>query len=210
MVFVGTGRMLGTSDLTSSQKQTIYGIKDLLDDTDSASSVGSPRASNKFVKQTLTTAAAGTDCPAGSSLCSGKQAFRTNGNPQAVDLNTQMGWYVDLPESKERVNVDPVLVQGTLIVNSNIPDTTDVCVVGGTSWANYFDYKTGAAVVNTKNVTSVALGNAWATKPTVVRLPNGKLVAITRLGNDSTDIKDVPVPPSGATRFISWRELPSE
>jgi type IV pilus assembly protein PilY1 len=209
LVFVGTGRLLGSSDLSTNQKQSVYGIKDLLDDTDPKSFVDSPRSSSDFVKQTLTT---GLTCPTDIKICDSadKTKVRTNANPAAVDLDVKSGWYVDLPESGERVNVDPVLVQGTLIVNSNIPDTTDECVVGGTSWANYFNYRTGGAVVNTKNVTSVALGNAWATKPAVVRLPDGTLVAITRLGNASTNVKNVPVVPSGASRFISWRELPSE
>jgi type IV pilus assembly protein PilY1 len=55
------------------------------------------------------------------------------------------------------------------------------------------------------------LGNALATRPTVVRLPTGKIVSITRLFDDSTAVRQVPVPPStGATRRLSWRELATE
>ena len=50
-----------------------------------------------------------------------------------------------------------------------------------------------------------------ATRPTVVRLPTGKIVSITRLFDDSTAVRQVPVPPStGATRRLSWRELATE
>ena len=54
------------------------------------------------------------------------------GNPirtitaNAVDLATKDGWRVDLPISGERVNVDPKLQLGTLIVASNIP-ANDAC-----------------------------------------------------------------------------------
>jgi type IV pilus assembly protein PilY1 len=205
MVFVGTGRLLGLSDLTTTQVQSVYAIKDVLD----ANTLGNPRvAASNFVKQTITQSKT---CPTGLNICTAGTPTRTNESPVGVDLSTKNGWYVDLPESKERVNVDPLLIQGTLIVNSNVPDSSDPCGVGGRSWANYFDYRSGSTIANTQKVTSVYLGDSWATRPTVIRLPNGSLVSITRLANDSNVVRQIPFnATAGQTRFISWRELPTE
>jgi type IV pilus assembly protein PilY1 len=124
MVFVGTGRYLGLSDLTDGSAQSIYGIKDKLNATD----IGNPRTpANAFVQQTLT---AGT-CPSGSSACTAGETVRTNGTPQAVNLATNGGWYVDLPQTRERVNTDPQLALGTLVVNTNVIESGNVCTVGG-------------------------------------------------------------------------------
>lgn len=202
MVYVGTGRYLGLSDLTDASAQTIYGIKDKLDSTD----IGDPRATaNKFVQQTLTVG----QCPnTGSAACSTGAIVRTNGSPQAVDLSINGGWYVDLPQSRERVNTDPQLALGTLVVNSNVIDSGNICTVGGSSWANFFDYRTGAAVSTANGVTSVSLGNAVATRPALVELPNNKVISITRLSDDRTVSSPTPTPPkSSATRRLSWRDL---
>lgn len=201
MVFVGTGRYLGQADLTDASQQSIYGIKDNLNAVD----IGDPRlTANNFVQQTLS---AGT-CPAGSSACASGQVVRTNGTPQPVNLAVNGGWYVDLPETRERVNTDPQLALGTLVVNSNVIAAGNVCQAGGRAWANFFDYRTGAAVDSAKNVASVALGDAIATRPSIVALPNNKLVGVTQMSNGSTESPTIPTPGrSDATRRLSWRDL---
>lgn len=200
MVYVGTGRYLGTTDLVDASQQSIYGIKDRLTAVD----IGDPRLpANAFVRQTLTV---GT-CPANSSACSPGQSVRTS-TSNTVNLSSNGGWYVDLPQTRERVNTDPQLALGTLVVNSNVIDTGNVCKVGGSSWANFFDYRTGAAVQSAQNVASVSLGNAVATRPSVVKLPNNKVISITRLSDDTT--VSSPTPTSSTTqptRRLSWRDL---
>jgi type IV pilus assembly protein PilY1 len=200
MVFVGTGRYLGQTDLTDSSSQSIYGIKDRLTATD----IGDPRsAGNKFIEQTLV---AGT-CPAGSSACRSNQVVRTNADPKSVNLATDGGWFVDLPQSRERVNTDPQLVLGTLIVTSNVVEPGNLCSADGTSWANYFDYRTGAPV-DAMGVTSVSLGNGTATRLTVSRLVNGKLIGKGPLSNGSLAGGDIPQGQDPSkTRRVSWRDL---
>ena len=201
MVFVGTGRYLGQTDLTDTNQQTIYGIKDNMNATD----IGDPRlVANAFVQQTLT---AGT-CPSGSNACAPGQVVRTNGAPNPINLATNGGWYVDLPQTRERVNTDPQLALGTLVVTSNVIDSGNVCTVGGSSWANFLDYRTGAAVDSAKNVTSVSLGDAIATRPALIKLPNNKVISLFRLSDDRTVSAPTPTPStSNATRRLSWRDL---
>ncbi|MDR7269017.1 type IV pilus assembly protein PilY1 [Pelomonas saccharophila] len=201
MVFVGTGRYLGQTDLTDTSAQTIYGIKDNMNGTD----IGDPRlTANAFVQQTLT---AGT-CPANSNACASGDVVRKVAAPNPVNLASNGGWFVDLPQSRERVNTDPQLALGTLVVTSNIIESGNVCKVGGSSWANFLDYRTGAAVDSARGVASVSLGDAIATRPALIKLPNNKVISLFRLSNDSTVSAPTPTPStSNATRRLSWRDL---
>lgn len=201
MVFVGTGRYLGQADLTDASPQSIYGIKDSLGTT----GVGNPRLpASKFVEQTLST---GT-CPSGSSVCSAGDSVRSNGSPNPINLATDGGWFVDLPVSRERVNTDPQLALGTLVVTTNVIEPGNLCKVGGSSWINFFDYRTGGAVKAAKGVTSVPLGDAIATRPSLVKLPDNRVISLTRMSNATTVSKNVPTDPgAGATRRLSWRDL---
>ncbi len=201
MVYVGTGRYLGSSDLVDTRPQSIYGIKDPL----GTAGWGNPRAAGSFVEQDLTN---GT-CPANSTACTVGETIRT-GTSNSVNLATNGGWYVDLPVSSERSTSDPQLALGTLVVTTNIVESS-TCTAGGYSFINFFDYRSGAPISTAEGVASALLGNALSTRPTVVRLPSGKIISITRLFDDSTSVRQVPVPPgAGATRRLSWRELATE
>jgi type IV pilus assembly protein PilY1 len=201
MVYVGTGRYLGQGDLSDTGVQTIYAIKDRLGST----SWGNPRTpANSFVQQTLTLGS----CPAGSAACSGTTAVRLNSTPQPVNLATDGGWYVDLPIQRERVNTDPQLALGTLVVNSNVIESGNICKVGGSSWANFLDYASGAPISTAKGVASVSLGNAIATRPALIKLPNNRVISISRLSDNRTVSTPTPVEPApSATRRLSWRDL---
>lgn len=197
MVYVGTGRYLGVTDLADRRQQTIYAIKDTLGTTN----WGNPRSSN-FVQQTMTQST----CPSGSTVCTAGQTVRL-GSSNAVDLATRSGWYVDLPATSERANTDPQLALGTLVFTTNVVDP-QACTVGGTSYINFFDYRTGGPVSSSTGVVSTLLGNAIATRPTVVRLPSGKVVSLTRLSDDRTVVSPIPIGNTPTTtRRISWREL---
>jgi type IV pilus assembly protein PilY1 len=191
MVFVGTGRYLGPSDPSNDQVQSVYGIKDRLTTSD----YGDVRLSSaNFVEQTLAAQSNGS---------------RTIATPASVDLAVHGGWYVDLPASKERVNVDPVLIQGTLVVNSNVPGTADACQVSGFSYVNYFNFATGGYVKGAQGgLVSTKLGDALATRPAIVKLPNSAIKSITRLADATNKVTPVMMAPaSAAMRRVSWREL---
>ncbi|MFN3303408.1 MAG: pilus assembly protein [Roseateles sp.] len=193
MVYVGTGRYMGDSDLTDATAQSVYAIRDPLD----ATGHGEVRTGGKFIKQTLVAS----KCPSGASWCKASQDVRTTATVNAVNLAEHGGWYVDLPISRERVNNDPLLVLGTLVVVSNVVESGNLCKVGGSSWVNFFDYRTGQA-------SSVPLGDVISSRGTVYRLPNQKLVGLAR-GSDGSDRHfEPPVGPQvSATRRVSWRDL---
>lgn len=202
VVYVGTGRYLGASDLSNSERQSIYAIKDAL----TASGVGNPRATGTtFVQQTLTDGI----CPAGSLYCVENTPIRT-GTSLGVNFATNDGWFVDLPGTRERANTDPQLALGTLSVTTNLLNPS-ACTVGGTSFVNFFDYRTGAAVSSANGMVSVFLGNALATRPNMVRFNDGTVRSLIRLSDNTSENPRTPIPPSpGGTRRTSWRELISE
>ena len=189
VVYVGTGKLLGTSDMTTKQTQSVYAIRDDLSTSNETIS------RSNMVQQSLTPI---------------DTATRTT-TSNAVDFTTKMGWFVDLPDSGERVNVDPVLQLGTLVVPSNVP-STDSCVAGGYGWINFFDYRTGSFVAGaTANMASTKIAASLVVGINVVQLPGGKVVTIVTTADNQQLTQQTPVsPPTVAGRRVTWRELISE
>ena len=193
-IYVGTGRYLGVSDLPSVQVQTIYGIKDATGGVAPGAPIVARGAT--VVAQTLTNSTTGTGA-----------GIRT-ATSNAVDVATKNGWRTDLPNSRERVNVDPKLQLGTLIIGSNIPSTS-ACTSGGTSYLNFLDYKTGGYIQSSGNtLAGVLVGNSLVVGISVVRLPNNKTVAIvTTSDNKYPNLAPPFSSPSPTGRRSSFREL---
>lgn len=193
LVLIGTGRFLGDSDRSDSaqqssptnNKQSFYGVKDAL----TASGWGLVRGGTAaFVQQTVTV-----DANQNRSI-----------SQNSVSLASAPGWYVDLPDSGERSYTDPVLVLGSLVFTTNQPTGT-ACSSAGQSFLYTLDYRSGAAI---SGYGGVKIANSLATRPVIVQLDGGAVRSITRLGDTTTDVRDVSVG-SAATnpRRVSWRQL---
>lgn len=221
VVYVGTGRYLGITDISNTQYQSFYAVKD----AGGSTTLVTPRDSNsKFVQQVLTN----TTCPASApaSVCTPGQTVRTS-TSNAVDWTANNGWYVDFLGAGERANTDPSLGLGTLLFTTNLPSLTSGSVCGDptTSGAKSFlyamDYKTGGAIANTANVSGMALGDGAVTRPVMILMADGTVRALIRVSNgvgsndpNSTDQGQTRVgtPPIGkgsgsVVRRVSWREL---
>lgn len=182
-VFVSTGKYIGASDLASTQRQTVWAIKDT-----GTYPVATPRSS--LSQLTVTNAGSGLTR---SIVC-------------ATNCTTNGGWYADLPDSGERVNVDMKLQLGTLVVASNVPQN-NACNIGGYSWLNFFDARNGLQVVGSTSFGS-KLSDSLAVGINVVRLPDGRTVVIATTSDASQQTAEAPIPagdPQG--RRTSWREL---
>jgi type IV pilus assembly protein PilY1 len=202
VVYVGTGRYLGKTDLTTSQQQSIYAIKDPV-----TSNTGLPYASprsnacseskttNCFVQQRL-------------SDSNGKRTA-TSTVSYPVDFSGMHGWFEDLPETAERINTDPTLQLGTLVYVSNIPSgDADVCTEDGSSYLNYVDYATGLQVSGSSDAGALLTDKGTSSAPGLAMTTQGNAVAYTRGSDGSTAVSKVPtasVPTQ--TRRLSWREL---
>ncbi|MFZ5557661.1 MAG: pilus assembly protein [Pseudomonadota bacterium] len=198
MVFVGTGKYLGESDIPgrptataqASQTQTMYALKDDLSATPEITPLRS-----SLVQQTISK--------------SGTAATISN---NTVDLSTKRGWYIDLPDTGERIFTNPQLALGTLVFTSNIPDGLDACIPGGSSWAWTVNYETGSYVdpANPQPV-GISLGNTLASRAVVVKLPSGKVVGLIRKSDATTTGVDVPTGGSAVIgKRVSWREIVQE
>jgi type IV pilus assembly protein PilY1 len=193
VIFVGTGRFLGISDKVDTDPQTIYAIADDL--TGNTAVTGR----TPLVQQTITTDASGTT--------------RSISSVQTVDWSNAAvrGWFIDLPDVGERVNVDPQLQLGTLVVASNVP-SSDTCVAGGTAWINTLDFKTGGFVEGaTNNAVSQKISASVAVGINVIQLPGGKVVTIvTTADNQQLPVNTPVAPTSFQGKRVGWRELTAD
>jgi type IV pilus assembly protein PilY1 len=142
---------------------------------------------------------------------SGTSAFRTiacTAHCASVD-----GWYADLPDTGERVNIDMKLQLGTLVVASNVPES-NACNIGGYAWLNYFNNSTGAAVANSpdeavgRRLAGPGGQESLAVGLNIVRLPSGKTVVIATTSGAQQLTVEAPfdvAPPTG--KRVSWREI---
>lgn len=194
-VMVGTGKLVFENDRSDEQTQSVYGFIDNFDA--SATTISDPRS--VLVNQTLTA----TTAPNGAKI-------RTVSSNE-VDLALKLGWYIDFPDARERVNVDPKLIGGTLVVPSNAPQE-GICISGGYSWLNFFDFRTGKAAKGTvNNLASLHGGNALIVGMAIMKLGTGFVINVT-LSDSPTPVK-MHGTPIGATsegttaRRVSWREI---
>lgn len=197
VIYVGTGKLLASSDLTANQQQSIYAIQDDLGTT----GLGKVRNGSDLVQQTVT------------DVTVAGVTYRTaSGNP--VNWNIKKGWYVDLPDGvgsstmgSERVDVNPKLQLGTLFVPTNVP-TSDACNTGGYSWLYQLDFLTGSFVPSAAyNAVATKIANSLAVGTNVVKLGD-KTVVITTTAEKKYPVQPANINSGGlAAKRVSWREL---
>ena len=197
VIFFGTGKFLGTSDKTDSQRQTLYAIKDDL----AANTAVTDRT--PLVQQTLTTLTGG--------LTRAGSSNTVNWTSPSV-----RGWFIDLPDGgsgtpaspTERVSVDPQLQLGTLVISSNVP-SSDSCTAGGFSWINFLNFETGGFIQGAdNNVVSTKISSSLVVGLNIVQLPGGVVKTIVTTADNQQLSQDTPVGPSTFQgRRVGWREL---
>lgn len=194
MVFVGTGQYLGDADITTTQTQSMYGLLDTYDPS-TPSTPGTITSVRTQLNQRQIVSASSTSRTISSSVT-------------AATLPPAKGWYVDFSlTAGERVVTDPAIAINSLVLTTNIPSSADPCKPGGSSWFYSVDYATGAMVTNTTTA-GTSLGNTLASRPILVKLPNGSIVALVRKSDASTATQSVVTGmSSGVPRRVSWREI---
>ncbi len=136
----GTGKYLGTDDVSDRQIQSFYGIWDLGDDGQ-APVMRTQLLQQRFVETDILYQDAN-----GSEVSRGRSS--TN---EQVDWSTQQGWYIDFDIERdpdginrgERVVLEPVVQGGRVIFVSLVP-SNNPCAGGGYSWINALDLRTGS------------------------------------------------------------------
>ncbi|MEO8714950.1 MAG: PilC/PilY family type IV pilus protein, partial [Acetobacteraceae bacterium] len=211
MIMVGTGRLLGASDVTDIEQQSVYGFLDTL-------APGPVYADLRGSLRPLAMTKVGSGAAAVRTIaCSGS----------TIECARTAGWVLDLPEAGERININMKLNFSTLVFASNVPKA-ESCTVGGHSWFNYVDYQSGlavpgAATVNlglgdgsTGQVASSYIADSLTTGFNIYRLPptsgsdsnNGRFVTGFVQSDTTHPVGANPPPypfPNG--KRISWREI---
>ncbi|MCF8197248.1 MAG: hypothetical protein K9J42_00660 [Sulfuritalea sp.] len=192
-VYVATGRYLGTTDLSDTQTQSVWAIRDALTST----TLTSLRTTLR--KMVITNQGSGTS------------AYRTIGC--TAQCGSTDGWFTDLPDTGERVNIDMKLQLGTLVVASNVPET-NACNIGGYAWLNYFTNTLGEAVENSadnavgRRLVGAGGQESLAVGLNIVRLPSGKTVVIATTSAAQQLTVEAPFDvPSPTGKRVSWREI---
>jgi type IV pilus assembly protein PilY1 len=200
VIFVGTGKYLETTDLDAAnfKPQSLYALKDVANDTDPEPVIANARNETGIVQQTIVPNPDVT-----------KSDERVSGTSNTVDFDSGPGWYVDFPDNGERQNVASELVLGTLLVPTTVP-TASACQPAGYGWFNFFDYKTGKAVVTASGTVSQRT-TAPVVGFNVVYIDGKPKVSIVQSDDPNPTIVDnvsFNLKPGGfnATRSI-WREL---
>ena len=218
-VFVGTGRLLGASDLdpalaTTTRTQSVYGFIDFLTHPDSDDPLIAPVDNLHSVLR-----------PLAITYDSGSNRVSTAGScvadasaPKRCNVDDNYGWVLDLPDSGERVNVGMKVLGSTLAFASNVVESS-ACSIGGYGFVNFVDSSNGASV-NPEASTLVSvkmnglipgLTTTWPkpTDPTsgaITGLGTPKLIVTTSDGKRTTiDVKMAPARAQG--RRVSWRPL---
>jgi type IV pilus assembly protein PilY1 len=173
LVSFGTGKLYESTDGATTSTQTIYGVLD-------AGATVASRANLR--QQTVTSSAvAGTDAAAA-------KLFRTLSNNTVCWLGTETGcggtihkgYYLDLPDSGERVVYNPsVDGNGGLIYTSYVPPV-DTCQAAGYSYVMRFDALTGGRLNGGQQTWDTngdgVIGGTPATGQTADKLTDGMKV----------------------------------
>lgn len=118
VVMIGTGKFLEPADLTNTPRNSVYVFKD----NGQSAAIGR----NQLVAQAL-------------------GADRKVSSAANVNFDSGFGWFLDFPPG-ERVNLDPLLLNGVLLMPTLVP-TSQACSGAGYGWFNYFDYKKGGSIL---------------------------------------------------------------
>jgi type IV pilus assembly protein PilY1 len=209
MVYVGTGRYLGESDLSDTQTQTVYGLaEDLSIHSDSAAYI----ARGNTVLPTLGLTLRDQLNQVTLSTLPGDATQRQASTPvcaaTAIDAaNTCAGWFADLPATGERVTVDMRLVLGSLLVPTNVTNL-GACDIGGNSWLNVFDAATGGEVAGSPYRAGKYMPGAITVGISLIRSQLGRILTIITKSDDTQEVSPVQTQQAAPLgRRSGWRDL---
>lgn len=218
VVYVGTGRYLGASDVGTNPKNSFYALRDDLTTASPMSyNATSPRSYSTFIGLQ----AIDSVCPLGTdvNICQPGQVVRTVSlvTGQAGDsLQNKNGWYLDFPAGAGEIQfTDPKLVMGTVAFTTSVPaaSTLQACTPGATpsdgqAYLYMLDYLNGGAVGTTSGVIGLNIGAGVATTPQIAVLPSGQIVLKVRLsGGLEVSSPARTKPRGGKVTRVTYREV---
>ena len=179
VVYFGTGQYLGVPDQTTTGTQSFYAVLD--------NGTNTTVTRSQLQAQVLTTT-----------------SVTINGNPtdirtitnNGVNWSSQLGWYMDLPQSGERVITDPRLFNGEVVFTTFVPAPGATCTAGGASFLMAVNYSNGGSFpqpqldingdgkldsndqVGGLNPVGIGLGQVFASAPAILSASLGSIQAM--------------------------------
>lgn len=199
VVMVGTGKLLATSDLSTTTNQYIYGLKD---DLSATTGIGNPRSTDNAAVIKARTVTESTNAK-------GQEILTVTGSD--INWTTDKGWYLNLQSSGERLNVEMQLQYNILTAVTNVPED-NACTSGGYAWLYYIDIETGKNMTTaTDSSVGYKLGsNSTAVGVKTVQLEDGSTVTVVSNSDGTLDTEDAPSATGesvGGARRTMWREI---
>jgi type IV pilus assembly protein PilY1 len=192
VVLFGTGRLLDVPDTTNADVQSLYLLKDL--DGVAGNPISDVRG-DTMVQQKLRVVDS-----------DHKNSYLVSSN--AVDLSTKNGWYIDWDINvRERLNLDPKIVNGGVNVVTNVPGESSACSVGGRSNVYQVSLCSGSLPAADMIAGTTLSSGSAAVGFIIVRLPSGKLKMISTLANGDKLTSDVKPFASLGARKVGWRRV---
>ena len=189
LVIVGTGLLVGQSDVATTQTQSIYAV---VDDRTATPTVAEPRTA--LARKVPVVAAGGV----------------RNIPSDAVDLSTYKGWFFDLPGAGERVTDDLNAVFGAIVFATNQPSPT---ACNAKSFIYVVDAAHGGQLPAAGFLPGEApwsgkqLGANFAAQPVIAMLASGTVEALTHGSDNSLAVTRLPLSASSKVRRITWKEV---
>ena len=192
IIYVGTGRLLGMSDLTDTSQQSFYAIKD------SGKSIANmDRSSSQWIGKVVTTA--GGNAATTSSTISDPSGI-------VFSFANNDAWYLDYPVGGERSIGDPAFALGQITFTTNVL-SSNLC---SSSSFSYILSNTGQQVSpsQTQGVAAYGrsfIGNFTVSSPVIIRLSSGKV--ISEFNQNGQIVPTVFSSANAAPRVTSWKEI---
>jgi type IV pilus assembly protein PilY1 len=180
VLFFGTGRYLGQTDLPSVPQATVYGIKD--------NNGGAVVTEADLVQQTM----------------HGDRTLTVN----SVDWNTKSGWFVRLPTG-EMVNL-PAQLYGPVLEVATVSPTASACEPGGTGWLYGLNFRTGSASNNKADKVAGTYYSSPLVGFTIFQDTTGQGRLLTVTGGGDIGTKKTDDPPGlgkGKGTRVIWHEI---
>ncbi|MDE2235683.1 MAG: pilus assembly protein PilY [Gammaproteobacteria bacterium] len=179
VVYFGTGQYLGIPDQTNTSVQSFYAVLD--------NGSNSTVTRSQLVQQVLTTTSV--------NINGNATDIRTVTN-NTVNWTSQLGWYMDLPQSGERDITDPRLYNGEVVFTTFVPAPGATCTAGGSSFLMALNYSNGGSFpqpqldingdgkldsndqVGGQNPVGIGLGAVFASAPAILSTSEGAIQAM--------------------------------
>ncbi|TAL63043.1 MAG: pilus assembly protein PilY, partial [Legionella sp.] len=205
-VMFGTGRLLTSNDLLDTQTQTVYGVWDKPLNTTTYLRANLQQQNLNYV----------------TSAVSNLPTSILTATSTAINWNTKVGWFADLPVSGQRTVTTPDVLNGAFLTTINTPPLT-TCEGTFSSMLLELNFMTGGVLprafldingdgsFNTSDkynggyAVGIGLGSSYANAPTIVgpNKNNNMVLLITKSDGTQSTIYN----PNTMPRKIGWWEI---